>query len=449
MEERNSEFSWYAHIVRGALQPVLVSWVLVVLFSLFFYAITASAPMLANVTYADATRATTCLWLTTFGGQCKVAGAGSAGYVQLMPLGLTVLICYALYSIMRRRKVDTWAGVATAGLTQAVVVAAIGLAFRPAGSWWIAILGAAALGAVTALWAAREELLVDQSWWRMLEPLFPRTARLGWLLAGYAALAFLFGVLVGIRTIVSLHSSYLAGFWGGLGLALVQLLYLPVVLVWVLAWLLGAGFSIGAGSYFSIFGTALQPIPAIPVFGALHQTSVWAALVLIPVVAGIAILAVREQRLSKNVAEQLLLRRVAAQSALSVLMVAAVLAVLGWITRGSLGPGRLAVMGARADLLMLAVILVVGVPYVAASVIGYRYYLKHPVKPTNETDSDTAAGLETDTACATETHISSTTQDAAGSQNEIVCAAEAGEEDNNLADSRSDEDEEMKDADSI
>lgn len=415
-------------------------------FSLFFYAITASAPMLGDVTWVGATRVTTCWWLTAFGGSCQItsgAGTASSGSLQLMPLGFTLIVLYALYQMLRRRGVIAASDVATVALVQALVVAVIGAAVRPAGSWWIAIFGAAGLGAITAAWAGRRALFGARLWWQRCDPLLAPAARLGKLLAAYAGITLLLGVLVGARAIIGIHASYLAGFWGGLGLVLIQLLYLPTVLMWVLSWLLGAGFAIGEGTYFSIFGTRLQPLPAIPIFGALVKTNAWAALALIPVAIGIAILAWREVRrafgqgstaaesaaasrgrenseTTTEAASEVLAApivtpkqpaaesklgklaaevedpaavpqpeqpanapdsvvRVAQNAAIVIVIVTVVLAVLGWLTRGALGGGRMAVLGTRPELLVPAALLTIGIPYVgAAALTAWRFSKQKP-----------------------------------------------------------------------
>jgi hypothetical protein len=58
--------------------------------------------------------------------------------------------------------------------------------------------------------------------------------------------------------------------------------------VWAASWFVGPGFGIGAGSHVSPLGTALGPIPTLPVLGALPtgDLAFGFAGLLVPVIAG-------------------------------------------------------------------------------------------------------------------------------------------------------------------
>ncbi|MDD7686718.1 MAG: DUF6350 family protein [Actinomycetaceae bacterium] len=370
-------------VLRGALQPVLYSWALTVLFALLFYVTTASAPTLGDVTWDSAAQLTTCLWVTTFGGRCSMGVLGAstpagAGYVQLPPLLLTLVVLYALAVICRKRMVHSWGEVALVGAVQAGLVAMIGAAMRLQGPWWIAVVGVGALGALAALWAGREFIFEGKQWWERCESLLPRMKKLFVLLCACAAIGFLVAAVVGARKIVDIQASYMAGIWGGVGIFLVQVLYLPTVLMWVLSWLLGAGFSVGEGSYFSIFGTLAQPLPAIPLFGALPHNSAWAVLVLIPVIAAIVWRSWRDWR-KTDIRSASAVRGTVIDSMIVALGVGGVIVALAWMSRGSLGPGRMAVVGTRAEFMVVALVVVVGIPYVVTALLTARAQMKKAV----------------------------------------------------------------------
>ena len=56
---------------------------------------------------------------------------------------------------------------------------------------------------------------------------------------------------------------------GAIAVFIVQLAFLPVAVIWALAWFSGSGFAIGAGSSVTPFETLLGPVPALPLFGAI------------------------------------------------------------------------------------------------------------------------------------------------------------------------------------
>jgi hypothetical protein len=133
---------------------------------------------------------------------------------------------------------------------------------------------------------------------------------------------------------------------GGIALTAGQLALLPNLILWAAAWLVGPGFALGVGSHVSPVGTALGPIPALPVFGALPtgDSAFGFAGVLVPVVAAFFVgVAVRPA----------LARALGPVGPLAVLGVAAaggavgglLLGVLAAASGGAAGPGRLAEVG--------------------------------------------------------------------------------------------------------
>jgi len=87
-----------------------------------------------------------------------------------------------------------------------------------------------------------------------------------------------------IRLYEALHTQVV----GGIALTAGELAFLPNLVVWAASWFVGPGFAIGAGSHVSPLGTALGPIPTIPVLGALPtgDLAFGFAGLLVPVVAG-------------------------------------------------------------------------------------------------------------------------------------------------------------------
>ena len=147
--------------------------------------------------------------------------------------------------------------------------------------------------------------------------------------------------------IVSLYEGLQTGILGGIAVTIGQLFFIPNLVIWAMAWLVGPGFAIGTGSLVSPVATQLGPIPAIPVFGALPAGDLSAGFVavLVPIMAGFLVAAVMRPRLVRELGD--------ASSAAWLLLSAAalgmwsgvVLGALAAVSGGGAGPGRLTSVG--------------------------------------------------------------------------------------------------------
>ncbi len=208
--------------------------------------------------------------------------------VTLVPLGLTLgfgALCTSagrfayrqgrqalagdLADADRRRLLWGSIGQVAAGYTGFAVLLA--WAVDGPAALWRPALGAlvvsAAGGAIGASRAAGHRLdAIGPDWWR-------RGVRgaaggaLGLVVVGAVALAT--AVVLGEARIGTLEDALQFDGAGAFVWSVVVLAYLPNLLGWALAWLLGAGLTVGTGSVVSLTGTELGMLPAIPVFGAL------------------------------------------------------------------------------------------------------------------------------------------------------------------------------------
>ncbi len=80
-----------------------------------------------------------------------------------------------------------------------------------------------------------------------------------------AAAVLVAGYAQAIRMYEALHTEVL----GGVVLTAGQLAFVPDVVIWAASWFVGPGFALGAGSQVSPLGTAVGPLPAVPLLGAL------------------------------------------------------------------------------------------------------------------------------------------------------------------------------------
>ncbi len=169
-----------------------------------------------------------------------------------------------------------------------------------------------------------------------------------------------------IRLYEALHTEVV----GGVALTAGELAFLPNLVIWAASWFVGPGFAIGAGSHVSPLGTALGPMPTIPLLGALPtgDLAFGFAGLLVPVVAGF---------LAGAAVRPILVRALDAADAphLPGLVVSALgggvfggllLGLLAAVSGGAAGPGRFQQVGPDA----LAVGLAAALEFAVAIGIG-------------------------------------------------------------------------------
>lgn len=179
------------------------------------------------------------------------------------------------------------------------------------------------------------------------------------LMASLAMSAVLLAVDLFIHwnLIVAVYEALDAGALGGAVLTIAQLGFLPNLVVFALAWISGAGFALGVGSQAGALGSAVGPLPSIPVFAALPAGSLdfgFAALV-VPVLAG-TLAGWWFLREGENHFDEWLSIKIRARwftAAASTVVLGAIIgsvagllaAALAWLARGSAGIGRLTEIG--------------------------------------------------------------------------------------------------------
>jgi len=157
--------------------------------------------------------------------------------------------------------------------------------------------------------------------------------------------------------VIAVYEGLDAGAMGGAALTIAQLGFLPNLAVFALAWTSGSGFALGVGSQAGPLGTAVGPLPSIPVFAALPSGSLdygFVALV-VPVLAG-ALAGWWFLREGENHFDEWLSIKVRSRwftASASTVVLGAIIGVaaglmaggLAWMARGSAGIGRLTDIG--------------------------------------------------------------------------------------------------------
>lgn len=203
--------------------------------------------------------------------------------------------------------------------------------------------------------------------------------------AGLVAIAsVLVAILLATRyaTVSSLYESLQTGALGGAVLTLGQLAILPDLVLWAAAWLVGPGFGIGTGSSVSPLGTALGPIPGLPVLGALPSGDFgWGFLgLLVPVVVSFLLGAVLRPRLDRALMLPAGFPGLLGVGGVAGLAGGLLLGILTSLASGSAGPGRLAEVGASPFLVGLLAAIEIAIGAALGLVTGaVRHPLSRPV----------------------------------------------------------------------
>ena len=299
-------------------------------------------------------------WLLAHGGELPIG----SDTVTLVPLGLTIIfgaICASVGGFAYRQGRQARPLVAEAGALRLLLLGSIGQV--AAGYTLFAVILAWTVSGAAAIWRPALGALVVSAVGSaigaaMAAGLRPGSVRPDWLRRGVrgatagtlglvvaASIVLATAVALGEPRIAALETALRFDAGGVFVWSLLALAYLPNLLGWAVAWLLGAGFTVGTGSLVSLSTTELGMLPAVPVFGALPTIGAadpwmlaWLALgVAAAAIAGVA--AVRAGHTGP-------LGALAAGGAAGLLTGVAYLA---WVasSRGGLGSLRMAALGPR------------------------------------------------------------------------------------------------------
>ena len=168
-------------------------------------------------------------------------------------------------------------------------------------------------------------------------------------LAGIAALLVAVQLVGNFAEVLKLANGLNPGLSGFLAILLLSLGYLPVLVVWAMSYMLGAGFVIGPEAVISPFipSTAPTQLPPLPILAALPSNSSGVSWLLPAIVVAVgALVGIGIAR--RKVAEPVLIRMVIALGAALVAALCVFLLVV--ISSGNLGDVRLVGIGPDATL---------------------------------------------------------------------------------------------------
>lgn len=326
-------------------------------------------------------------------------GAGTPFVVTIAALGFALLTLLLALRTGRRIAETPFArlGTASALLTFAALVAGVSISaqhrFAQPSIWQGVLLPTLvfAVGLVIGVAVTRRRLArmpgagpAGQGrageWWRR-QPAERRAVLAQGMRGGVAAAAALIavaGILLAVLIVasygqvISLYEGIHAEVLGGIALTLGQLAFLPNLVVWVAAWLLGPGFAIGTGSSVGPLGTSLGPLPAVPVLGALPAGDLDLGFLglLVPVVAGFLVGVAVRSGVLRGIGDRPPLGPLVLTGVVIGVVGGALLGLLAWASGGAAGPGRLADVGPDAALVGLFAALELGLPAIVGLLAG-------------------------------------------------------------------------------
>ncbi|WP_285135569.1 DUF6350 family protein [Microbacterium sp. lyk4-40-TSB-66] len=163
------------------------------------------------------------------------------------------------------------------------------------------------------------------------------------------------GLIARSAQVIGLYQASNADAIGATVIALGQLMYLPTLVVWAVAFTAGPGFALGTDTAVTPAATQVGALPGIPVLGAVpDSTSSWLLLLaLLPVAVGVLTGWLLRSRMPRTAGPEPFGPRLVVTLAVAVLT-GGVGALAALAASGSIGPGRLADTGPEPGPLALA-----------------------------------------------------------------------------------------------
>lgn len=299
---------------------------------------------------------------------------------DLIPLGFSALIGWAMYRTGRKLSGEKYLGLSWAGAILAYLFVSVFIAgssvskiayviqwqgvFIPTALFAALVIAGSVIGNPVLFEDSEPSALRDRirnffldiaermPW--AIKPLVGPALRAGTgvVLAMSAVSAILISVMLTLNwiEIVKLYQSLQLTFLGTFAVSAGQLALMPNLIAFGNSWLTGVGFSVGQGSLVSPLVTELGPLPAIPMLAALpvSSNSLGVVFILVPLLS-----AFFATLLVKSHTAELRFNYASATSAAISLGIAIgfVAAVEMWIladfASGAIGPGRMALVGSN------------------------------------------------------------------------------------------------------
>ncbi len=400
---RAFSWPWYVVAVVGTVAVVAAGWLLLAGITTLGWLTSPESALNASLLLA------TDILLLAHGVPVVVGGQ----LVTLVPLGLSLallVLAQPVAALAARQAAGAMAPADDSGriwvngeavvvrvagtisLTHAVLVAVLAGALEVRGGIVPGFLGGLVLGVVSGLWGASRAVGFDpRRTWPMWLRSVPPAMGYALLVCLGGSVAVLAAALIAHRDrIASIHEALDPGVAGTILLVVLQLLYLPNLILWATSWALGAGITLGDDSLLSMSITDVGFLPSIPVLGAVGEPGLGGGAMFwwlsVGVAAGlVAALVVGLARPRARFDETSLVGGLAGVTA------GLLITLLCSLAGGGLGEGRLVHIGATIDQLIIVAPVLLGLSgLVGGAVLGLAR--RPPRPPRAEEDETDGAG---------------------------------------------------------
>uniref|UniRef100_UPI0023F1B807 cell division protein PerM n=1 Tax=Schaalia cardiffensis TaxID=181487 RepID=UPI0023F1B807 len=279
----------WARVGLSAIETIFMTWAVTTAASVAAFATVASNPWMGEATWDQALHAGSDLLALVLGAPLHLGGIAYRATPTLVGVLLVLVLRLLLRQSAEFSAASQWCAVPAFALPAFVIVGTSAEHAR----WWEAAPGALLIPGIAAAWAAFDAS--DNPWEALRVPsVIRKGVKAGsWLLICVLALSVVLSVLA-VAThwdqIRQIHALLLAdSTFANILVVLAQLCYLPSVLAWSLAWILGPGVYVGVDALHSPASAPTLPIPAIPLLGALPTSTPDYWTILAPIGIGIAV----------------------------------------------------------------------------------------------------------------------------------------------------------------
>lgn len=371
-KQPHTRIPWWGAAMAGAGIVAVGGWIVVVGFTVLGWLAGSTGSL------GGAIGAGTRLWFLIHGAPADI-GPVHLSMIPLLPTfvvgaclaavaGFATRQAQLLSTDLPLRSVVLKPAMATLGTYLALVVVTATMAVAPTEAARAFVTTAIVAGAGSLIGSIRAVQVPLTAGWPPWARSLPTAVALALgVLLTISALALVWTFLAHRTQVSAIHDALAPGNAGGAALLLMQVSYLPNMLLWALAYVLGGGFTVGEETLVSIANTHVGLLPSIPAFGALPVTSgqwyqyLW---LLAGVAAGaIAAWVVVRSRPRASVDETAL------TGALAGVLAAVVVVVAAGLSRGGLGMHRLAEMGPRMTELAVVATSLLGLSGAAAGAV--------------------------------------------------------------------------------